>query len=217
MCKILDRIKEYLDYKGIPVATFEKSLGMSNSSFGKQLKKGAAIGTDKLENILKTYPDLSPVWVLTGQGPMILNTDEPVSGPQQLSISAETRPRIPFDAAAGSLSLAIQGVSSADCEQIPVIPTLPRYDFSIIARGDSMSPEFMSGDELACAFVHETSFIQWGRAHILDTAQGVVLKKIFDRKTSILCRSINSDYPDFEIPKNDIYHMAIVVGLIRHF
>ncbi|MDE7414373.1 MAG: helix-turn-helix transcriptional regulator [Muribaculaceae bacterium] len=217
MCKILNRIKEYLDYKGIPIATFERSVGMSNSSFGKQLKKGAAIGTDKLENILINYPDLSPVWLLTGQGYMIISPDDPVSATLQISTSVDTRPRIPFDAAAGSLSLAIQGVSSTDCEQIPVIPTLPQYDFSIIARGDSMYPEFMSGDELACAFVHETSFIQWGRAHILDTAQGVVLKKIFDRKTSILCRSINSDYPDFEIPKNDIYHLAIVVGLIRHF
>ena len=80
-----------------------------------------------------------------------------------------------------------------------------------------MYPDFHSGDEVACAFVNASSFIQWGQVHVLDTAQGVVLKKIFDRKHSILCRSINPDYPDFEIPKNEIYHIAIVVGLIRHF
>lgn len=128
-----------------------------------------------------------------------------------------TRPRIPFDAAAGTLSAAISPVSDNDCEQIPVIPTFPHYDFSIIARGDSMVPEFQSGDELACAFVKESSFVQWGRAHILDTTQGVILKKIFNREGTILCRSINPDYPDIEIPKEDIYHIAIVVGLIRHF
>ena len=129
----------------------------------------------------------------------------------------ETRPRIPFDAAAGSLSLAIDSVPASECEQIPIIPTFPRYDFSIIARGDSMTPEFQSGDELACAFVKESAFIQWGRAHVLDTAQGVVLKRIFDKQTHILCRSINNEYPDFEIPKTEIFHIAIVVGLIRHF
>lgn len=129
----------------------------------------------------------------------------------------ETRPRIPYDASAGSLSIAINSVHQNDCEHIPVIPTFPKYDFTIVARGDSMIPEFQSGDELACAFVNESVFIQWGRVHVLDTAQGVVLKRIFDKKDSILCRSINSDYPDFEVPKDDIYHLAIVVGLIRHF
>ena len=53
--------------------------------------------------------------------------------------------------------------------------------------------------------------------HVLDTAQGVVLKRIFDKQTHILCRSINHEFPDFEIPKTEIYHIAIVVGLIRHY
>lgn len=71
MCQILDRIKNFIDYKGIPISTFEKSIGMSNASFGKQLKKGGAIGTDKLENILKIYPEISPLWLLTGKGEML--------------------------------------------------------------------------------------------------------------------------------------------------
>lgn len=70
---ILERLKEYIDTKGIAVSAFEKSIGMSNASFGKSLKNGGAIGTDKLENILKVYPDISPVWLLTGRGSMITN------------------------------------------------------------------------------------------------------------------------------------------------
>lgn len=38
-----------MDYKGISIAAFERSIGMANASFGKSLKKGGAIGTDKLE------------------------------------------------------------------------------------------------------------------------------------------------------------------------
>lgn len=68
---ILERIKEYIDYKGIAVSAFEKSIGMSNASFGKSLKNGGAIGTDKLENILKTYPDISPLWLVCGIGNML--------------------------------------------------------------------------------------------------------------------------------------------------
>lgn len=74
---ILQRIKEYIDYKGITIAAFERSVGMSNASFGKSLKNNGAIGTDKLENILSVYKDISPSWLLTGTGPMLL--ESPVS------------------------------------------------------------------------------------------------------------------------------------------
>lgn len=204
---------------------------MSNASFSKQLKNKGAIGTDKLENILNVYSDISPTWLITGKGEMLKSNELPHtnafveenaivyhSQPNKIvahEMPVETRPRIPFDAAAGSLSDAIASVSNDDCEQIPVIPTFPRYDFTIIARGDSMEPQYLSGDELACLFIKERSFVQWGRAHVLDTAQGVVVKRIFDAGDRILCKSNNPDYPDFSIPKTDIYHMALVVGYIR--
>ncbi len=68
---ILERLKQYIDFKGISVAAFERSIGMANASFGKSLKKQGAIGTDKLENILNIYPDISPLWLLKGEGNMI--------------------------------------------------------------------------------------------------------------------------------------------------
>jgi len=71
MSESLKRIKEYIDYKGIRISTFEKSIGISNGSFGGQLKKNKTIGVDKLETILKFYPDLNAEWVLTGKGTML--------------------------------------------------------------------------------------------------------------------------------------------------
>jgi hypothetical protein len=71
MLNPLKRIKDYLDYKGIKISSFEKSVGLSNGSFGGQLKKNRTIGIDKLENILKIYPDLNANWVLTGRGNML--------------------------------------------------------------------------------------------------------------------------------------------------
>lgn len=68
---ILERLKEYIDKKGITIAAFERSIGMSNASFGKSLKNGKAIGTDKLENILMVYQDINLIWLLTGQGEML--------------------------------------------------------------------------------------------------------------------------------------------------
>jgi len=71
MSSPLKRIKEYIDFKGITVSAFEKSVGFSNGLFGGQLKRNKTIGIDKLENILKTYPDLNADWVLTGRGNML--------------------------------------------------------------------------------------------------------------------------------------------------
>jgi hypothetical protein len=73
---ILNRIKEYLDFKSISISAFERSIGMSNASFGKSLKSNGAIGTDKLENILSVYPDISAEWLLTGRGEMIRNESQ---------------------------------------------------------------------------------------------------------------------------------------------
>lgn len=72
---ILERLKQYIDFKGISVAAFERSIGMANASFGKSLKKQGAIGTDKLENILNICPDISPMWLLKGIGDMIMVND----------------------------------------------------------------------------------------------------------------------------------------------
>lgn len=74
---VLQRIKAYIDYKGIKVAAFEKSIGMSNASFGKSLKNNGTIGADRLEIILNTYPDLNPTWLLTGQGDMLQGSPAP--------------------------------------------------------------------------------------------------------------------------------------------
>jgi DNA transposition AAA+ family ATPase len=74
----LQRIKEFIDFKGISIRAFEQSIGMSNGSFASQLKNGKSIGIDKLENILHIYPMLSSDWVLTGKGNMLHNSEEKI-------------------------------------------------------------------------------------------------------------------------------------------
>jgi len=75
---MLKRLKEFIDIKGISVSAFERSIGMSNASFGKSLKSGGTIGCDKLENILKIYPELNLMWLVTGKGNMF-DKEEPIN------------------------------------------------------------------------------------------------------------------------------------------
>lgn len=72
---IMERLKMFIDSQGITIKAFERSIGMSNASFGKSLKNGGNIGSDKVENILQVYPQLNPSWLLTGEGSMILGEE----------------------------------------------------------------------------------------------------------------------------------------------
>lgn len=38
-----------------------------------------------------------------------------------------------------------------------------------------------------------------------------------DRQDRKLCKSINKEYDDFEVPKDGVFHVALVVGSIRLF
>ena len=187
---------------------FARKLGITAQGISTWLARD----TFDIDLIYSKCENISSKWLLTGQGNMIRNIGGSDDGAKE---QIETRPRIPLDAAAGALSIVDQSITEGECEYLPVIPRLPRYDFTIFARGDSMEPEFQSGDELACRFINERGFIQWGRPHVLDTAQGIVVKRIFEDADSIICRSDNPKYRDFPIPKDEIYRIALVVGVVR--
>lgn len=209
-----DRLLKYIDYKNITKSFFEKSIGAGNG----YLKNVNNLGSDKLEDIITHYPDLNIEWLITGKGAMLKELPEMEDEKQLKVADIETRPRVPMDAAAGSLSIATDGVRMKDMEQIPVIKAFSKYDFTIFARGDSMENEIHSGDELACLLIRNATFIQWGRMHVLDTSQGIIVKKIFDKDEYILCRSEESElYPDFMIHKSEIHNIALVIGLVRRY
>lgn len=68
---IRDRILQYIESKGISRYKFYQITNLSNGF----LDKNGAIGSDKCEIILSHFPDLSPRWLITGEGSMIY-TDE---------------------------------------------------------------------------------------------------------------------------------------------
>lgn len=216
MNNIRQRLIDIAKYKGVSVRAFEELCGLNRGNISNLAINGN-IGSDKLSKIIDAIPEIDSEWLLTGRGKMLaegIQRGWPISQLDN-NTEIEMRPRIPLDAAAGSLSIMAESVSEAECERYPVIPRFPRYDFTIMVKGDSMESEFQSGDEIACRLINQPSFIQWGRPHVLDTTQGVVLKRIYNKTNTILCHSDNNLYQDFEIPKGDILHIAIVVGTVR--
>lgn len=63
-----ERITKFIEYKGIPRSTFEQMSGLSNA-YTRNIKDN--VGATKLEGILKAFPELNRVWLLTGEGEML--------------------------------------------------------------------------------------------------------------------------------------------------
>lgn len=211
MCKILPRLKVIAEREGITIGALERSIGASKGVISRAISNGTDIQSKWIQAVVEKYPQYSAQWLLVGEGDMLQHESSSNSNIDKY----DTRPHIPIDAAAGALSIITQSISENDCVRLPVIKRFPNYDFTISVKGDSMEPEFRSGDEVACRFINQPSFIQWGRPHVLDTVQGVVLKRIYNKKDTILCKSDNKEYEDFEIPKDEILRIALVIGSIR--
>lgn len=204
---VKDRLLDFVAYTGLSRRKFQERINVSNS-YIQNISEG--IGADVMNRISIQFPDLNTSWLLTGEGEMIKSSCDGVS-----QKSSNTRPRIPYDAAAGTLTETVEGVTEYQCEQVPIISVFPKYDFTIRIFGRSMEPEYFAGDEVACLRVNEKRFLQWGRVHVLDTTQGVVIKRIYDNGDCIVCKSFNPEFPDFSIPKEDIRSYNLVVGSIR--
>lgn len=242
---ILERLKEYIDYRGISVAAFERSIGMANASFGKSLKNKGAIGTDKLEKILSTYSDISPVWLLTGTGDMLKtkrtfdlssahkhtsyeckdNKNQEYTQENRIKKEPATHvpegsqegiPLIPLSAMAGAFTGDTQ-VMEYECERY-VIPAFKGADFLIQVKGDSMQPTYYSGDLVACQRVPLGDlFFQWNKTYVLDTAQGPLIKRIRQGSDNdhVLIVSDNPAYAPFELSRSQFHGVALVRGLVR--
>lgn len=216
---ILERIKDFIDTKGISVSAFERSIGMSNASFGKSLKNGGAIGTDKLENILNAYPEINPNWLITGNGSMLKSDEQPLPEVKKINSRHKGLPLIPMEAIAGFPAIDNDGVSFDDCQHY----SIPEFEakganFLIRVSGDSMMPLYCNGDIIACRKIAEIHFFQWGGVYVLDTSQGVLVKYIEEcgkNDDCILCVSENKRYKPFPIPKSDIRSLSTIVGLLR--
>lgn len=215
---VLHRVRMLLANKGVPQLKIAEATGIRQNTFSRQVNGESALSGAVISAILEYFPDASADWIFTGKGSMLINLDN-LKGNEilspELNPKLTTRPRIPYTAAAGSLTSAVEGVTSDQCEQIPRINAFPDYDFTIILKGDSMEPKYEGGDEVACKRIDSTSFIQWGKVHVLDTAQGIIIKRIYEDGEKIRCTSYNPEYPDFSIQKEEIFSMSLVVGLIR--
>lgn len=152
-------------------------------------------------------------WLCLGEGKMINDEAQTELLSQRLGRTASVGlsdevysiPLLPVYAQGGSLNDFIVSVKESDCEWI--ISPIKGVDYAITVSGESMSPEYPSGSQVLIKKINERAFIDWGRVYVLDTCNGTVIKQLFpsDAAGRVVCKSINPEYPSFEVSLEDVY------------
>lgn len=204
-------------------ADLAEKLGIKPSKFSEILNYRMNIGTDLAALLCFTY-NINSNWLLTGEGKMLRNEESPPSEPIDGAIPlahpanspGEGIPLIPISAMAGAFT-GEHTVLEYECERF-VVPTFKGAEFLISVKGSSMYPKYNSGDIVACKRLSMSDiFFQWNKVYVLDTDQEPLIKRVKpgSDKEHVLIVSDNERYEPFELPLDRIYHVALVIGVIR--
>ena len=182
---------------------FSKMLAYTEQYASNLTKNGKSVGKNVIENLSKTFPDLNINWLLTGEGTMLKSYNSENKSQNDIVYI----PLLPISAQGGSLNDFVVSVKDSDCEKI--ISPIKGADWAITVSGDSMSPEYPSGSQILIKQINEGAFIDWGKAYVLDTCNGTVIKILVpsEKEGFVKCISINKDerFAPFEVALNDVY------------
>lgn len=131
-------------------------------------------------------------------------------------IARGTLPVIPLEAMAGTLGEFAGSVQAYECEMM--VSPIKGVDYAIKVCGDSMAPEIPNGSHVLIKKIWEEEFIEWGKIFCLDTRNGAVIKRIYPTgdPDTVECRSVNPDYPPFQVNVRHIngwYRVLMVLSM----
>ncbi len=202
----IERFDKYMKYKGLNDNKVTNSLGLSIGTLGKSRKENRDLSDRNIENILKFYTDLNRTWLLTGEGDMLDTSCNSIED-SQFSSSSDLHliPLLPVSAQGGSFNDFVVSIKESSCEKI--ISPIKGADYAMSVSGESMAPEYPSGSQILIKRINEKAFIDWGRVYVLDTCNGTVIKRLFPSDTAdkVICKSINPEFPPFEVLLSDVY------------
>lgn len=205
---IKQKILLFLSKMGISQYEFYQKTGITRGILGQN----NGISEENITRFLAYYKEVSVEWLLTGEGEMLRNTPTAVPATQPgMGI-----PLIPIEAMAGFGTGEVQ-VLEYECDRY-VVPAFKDAEFLIQVKGSSMLPKYNSGDIVACKKLPmDQLFFQWNKVYVLDTNQGALIKRVKAGSDNdhLLIVSDNANYEPFELHKNFIHSVAIVIGVIR--
>ncbi len=206
-----DRLLDIAKYKRLTIAEFERQAGLSNG-YIKNFK--GSIGSNKIEYILSSFPELNPSWLLTGEGEML--KQDALESP--LINYADGVPYYDEFFECGFSELTNSTVVNPD-----FLVRMPGYDRATLwckASGASMEPEISNGDRVAMQLVQDPSFLPFGDIYGIITTTGMrTIKRLGKSSMPGHYRLIptNPDYDEQDIPVSIIAIVYRVLGSLKTF
>lgn len=220
---IKERILKIPVFKGVSKEKFFEEIGMTYGNF-KGKSKETPINSNAIATIIAKYPEISLEWLITGKGSITASSTNDFTNKnfEDPRTEYEVLQRIPlisgrnidgFDASSFQLD-------KVDVKEYYVVPKFKnqQVDFMMEIEESSMYPNYNSGDVIACRVISESDFIQWNKTHVIATkGQGILIKRITPSKQENVLTMIsdNSEYYPFDVSKEEINLLALVVGVIR--
>ena len=231
-----ERLLSLIDhYSGGNKSEFARMVGVSPQAINTWISRN----TFDIDIVYAKCVNVSPDWLLTGNGPMFKTKGTPDVSPtgdgdhsspkdkdkitnkqgKEAKKNTNGIPLIPLDAVAGFPATDNESAYLEDCERY-IIPEFEAKgdNFLIRVSGDSMMPLYNNGDIIACRKIHDILFFQWGGVYVLETSQGVIVKYVEEPEKNddcILCVSENPRFKPFQLPKSDIRSLSTIIGLVR--
>ncbi len=206
---VIERLREYIDFKGITKYKFYQETGLSNGF----LDKNTNVGSDKCEKIIYQYPDISPEWLITGRGSMI-RSDQPAQ------VSYEPTIGIPYydvDFIAG-FDQIFNDQTLLPAHNI-VFKPFEKATLWCNVTGHSMEQKINHGDVIALKEC-TVDDVQYGEIYavVLDTIRTVkILRKSEDPHKFRYVPVNKAEYDDQDFDKSRIIKIYEVLGNISKF
>ena len=208
--KIKDRLKKFAEFQNVSIREFERKCELGNS-FVNHI--GQSLGVDKLEKILRVYPDLNKDWLLYGEGEM-MEKSAPSIHPDVVMV-----PVYNLDARGGfgeNDELAPEYVT----EHMPFSRSIARDgDVVIPIYSDSMTPKFPSGSFVLIRNIQMwREYIEFGASYVVEFLDGRRVIKNIQRskeKDHYLLESVNPKYEPTDVPKTMIRRIFQVLMSVK--
>lgn len=211
---IKERTIEFVNHLGIKMKDFERRCNLS-SGYVTSMRKG--FGEQKLNNVLKAYPQLNREWLLYGEGEMLNEQATPTKKEEGIPFLDGEQVR------AGALSGYGQPLTTVDTIRLPEL-SWREGDFAVKANGRSMldplHPEYSIPDgAIVVLRPWMDRNIHWGEMYCIYTYEGYAIKRIMrgDDDEHIKCVSNNEaeGFEPYQVEHDSILGIARVTAIIN--
>lgn len=231
--QIKTNILKFLEYQNITKPEFYRKTSITRGI----LDQNNGISEENITRFLATFPIVDANWLLSGKGSMIKNSSPGYKNSNNNDTLVDQTPKstnmnevdllenpteisVPYfnEYASAGLMLGIADGKIRPDAYINV-PGYSDCDLAINVYGESMYPEYRSGEIVICKKVpvdSQMSYIRFGEAYIAICDDGPVLKYIkrTDDNDYLVFESANEKYQPYLVHKSRIQELYIVKGVI---